>query len=113
MAILHVSASGSNTSPYETWDKAASALETVDGLTSAGDTVYIDKTFDTAYSWCAHVGEDVRNPAQYPLYANHLADDLAAVDAVLERNHRRVRAEQRPEGARGRIGVIELNQKQD
>lgn len=50
MGILHVSDSGSSTSPYENWDKAAATIDLVDSVAVAGDTVYIDKTFDSGYT---------------------------------------------------------------
>lgn len=40
MAEYHVSASGSNTAPYDTWAKAATALATVLALATSGDFVY-------------------------------------------------------------------------
>lgn len=45
MAILHVAAAGSNTSPYETWAKAATSLPTAVAAMAAGDILYIDSGF--------------------------------------------------------------------
>ena len=41
MALLYVRNDGSNTSPYDTWAKAATTLATALNSTSAGDTVYV------------------------------------------------------------------------
>jgi len=41
MAILHVLSTGSNTSPYETWAKAATTLVTAAAAAAAGDTIYV------------------------------------------------------------------------
>lgn len=49
MAILHVSVSGSSTSPYETWAKASTDIDTIDSIAAAGDTVYISHVFDSGY----------------------------------------------------------------
>lgn len=44
MAIYYVdSTAGSNTSPYDTWAKAATDIATVDSLAGAGDFVYVHK----------------------------------------------------------------------
>lgn len=44
MATYYVSHTGSNTSPYDTWAKAATSLQTaLTAATSANDVVYIDK----------------------------------------------------------------------
>jgi hypothetical protein len=42
MALLFVSSTGSNTSPYETWAKAATSLQTALTAMAAGDTVVLD-----------------------------------------------------------------------
>lgn len=44
MAILHVDNAGSNTSPYDTWAKAATNLSTAAGAAAAGDTIYVAST---------------------------------------------------------------------
>jgi hypothetical protein len=41
MAILYVASTGSNTSPYDTWAKAATAPLTATAAAAAGDTIYI------------------------------------------------------------------------
>jgi hypothetical protein len=41
-ATLYVSASGSNTSPYDTWAKAATTISTAVAAVSAGDTIYVE-----------------------------------------------------------------------
>lgn len=41
MAILYVRSDGSNTSPYDTWAKAATTLATAVSASSAGDTIYV------------------------------------------------------------------------
>lgn len=41
MAIIYVNDDGSNTSPYDTWAKAATSIETVDSVAAAGDDIYI------------------------------------------------------------------------
>ena len=51
------SAAGSNTSPYDTWAKAATSLATIAAIDAAGDTVYVASTHsetlgtNPAYSW--------------------------------------------------------------
>jgi hypothetical protein len=42
MATLHVSTTGSNTSPYDTWAKAATALSTAVTAAAAGDVILVD-----------------------------------------------------------------------
>jgi hypothetical protein len=42
MATLYVSSTGSNTSPYDTWGKAATALTTAVTAATAGDTILLD-----------------------------------------------------------------------
>jgi hypothetical protein len=42
--VRYVSHSGSNTAPYDTWAKAATALLTATALMGAGDTTYVDST---------------------------------------------------------------------
>jgi hypothetical protein len=44
MATYYVSPSGSDTSPYDTWAKAAIKLSTIAAIDVAGDTVYVDST---------------------------------------------------------------------
>ena len=44
MTIYYVDNAGSNTSPYDTWAKAANAIATIAALDAAGDTVYIAST---------------------------------------------------------------------
>lgn len=59
MANIHIAASGSNTSPYDTWAKAANSTTTAmtDAITasSAGDDFYIDAAFTitntTSQTW--------------------------------------------------------------
>lgn len=41
MAILYVASTGSNTSPYDTWAKAATSPATAISAAAAGDTIYI------------------------------------------------------------------------
>ena len=60
MANLYVKSTGSNTSPYDTWAKAATAPLTATALAAAGDTIYQHaETFtisvDTTYSLAAGV----------------------------------------------------------
>ena len=45
MADRYVSASGSNTSPYETWATAATSLLTATAIAAAGEKVYVDSAF--------------------------------------------------------------------
>jgi hypothetical protein len=45
VTTYYVSASGSNTSPYDTWAKAATALSTVTGLAVAGDIVWVSSSY--------------------------------------------------------------------
>lgn len=40
MTTYHMDTAGSNTAPYDTWAKAATALQTLADLATAGDTVY-------------------------------------------------------------------------
>jgi hypothetical protein len=42
MATLHVSTTGSNTSPYDTWAKAATVLATAVTAAAAGDVILVD-----------------------------------------------------------------------
>lgn len=44
MADIYVNDGGSNTSPYDTWAKAATLLATALGVDAAGDSVYVDST---------------------------------------------------------------------
>lgn len=60
MANVYVKSTGSNTSPYDTWAKAATAPLTATAFASAGDTIYMHgETFtissDTTYSLAAGV----------------------------------------------------------
>lgn len=60
MANLYVKSTGSNTSPYDTWAKAATAPKTATDLAAAGDTIYQHaETFtiaaDTTYSLASGV----------------------------------------------------------
>lgn len=49
MANLYVASTGSNTSPYDTWAKAATAPLTATALAAAGDTIYMHgETFTIA-----------------------------------------------------------------
>lgn len=41
MTTYYVDSAGSNTAPYDTWAKAATALATIAALDAAGDTVYV------------------------------------------------------------------------
>jgi hypothetical protein len=41
MANLHVLSTGSNTAPYDTWAKAATALSTATTAAAAGDTIFV------------------------------------------------------------------------
>jgi len=45
MAALYVKASGSNTSPYDTWAKAATSYATAISAAAANDTIYVDNAF--------------------------------------------------------------------
>lgn len=45
MADIYVKASGSNTSPYDTWAKAATSLATAVTQAAANDRIYVDNTF--------------------------------------------------------------------
>jgi hypothetical protein len=47
MADVYVASTGSNTSPYETWAKAATTLATATGYASAGDTIYAHQETET------------------------------------------------------------------
>lgn len=49
MAIVHLSSSGSNTAPYETWTKAATSWATAAAALAAGDTLYIDSAYSEAF----------------------------------------------------------------
>jgi hypothetical protein len=49
MGDRYVSASGSNSSPYETWATAATSLATAAGAAAAGEKIYIDNAFSEAY----------------------------------------------------------------
>lgn len=60
MANLYVASTGSNTSPYDTWAKAANALLTATALAAAGDTIYCHQetetiTVDTIYITATNV----------------------------------------------------------
>ncbi len=44
MATIYVDTAGSDTSPYDTWAKAANSLATVDSIASAGDEIWIADT---------------------------------------------------------------------
>jgi hypothetical protein len=60
MAILYVASTGSNTSPYDTWAKAATALLTATAAAAAGDTIYAHQesealVADTTYTLAAGV----------------------------------------------------------
>lgn len=47
MANLYVASTGSNTAPYDTWAKAATAPLTATAAAAAGDTIYQHaETFD-------------------------------------------------------------------
>lgn len=56
MTDRYVKATGSNTSPYETWAKAATSLQTAIGAVAAGEKIYVDSAFsenlasDTTYN---------------------------------------------------------------
>lgn len=45
MTDYYVSAAGSNTSPYDTWAKAATTIEAAEALTTNGDRVFVSHTF--------------------------------------------------------------------
>lgn len=63
MTIYYVdSAAGSNTSPYNTWAKAATSLATIAGIDAAGDTVYVASTHsetglavNPSYAWAGTI----------------------------------------------------------
>lgn len=44
MADIYVSAAGSNTSPYDTWVKGATAFLSASALSAAGDNIYVNST---------------------------------------------------------------------
>lgn len=48
MAMIHLNTTGSNTSPYDTWAKAATSWATAQAGMAAGDTLVVDKAFTTA-----------------------------------------------------------------
>jgi hypothetical protein len=50
MTDYYVSSSGSDTSPYDTWAKAATDYDTVHALLAGGDAVFIDNTFQQSYA---------------------------------------------------------------
>lgn len=51
MTTYYVSGSGSNTSPYDTWAKAATDIATVQAVpVVSGDVVYVDSTYTKSYS---------------------------------------------------------------
>lgn len=50
MTTYFVSASGTNTSPYDTWVKAATDYDTVDVLLANGDTVYVENTYSKTWA---------------------------------------------------------------
>lgn len=61
MANIYVEAGGSNTSPYDTWAKAATSYATAVALASAGDTIFVHKTFaqsvtSTTYTFPTNAG---------------------------------------------------------
>ena len=65
MANLYVASTGSNTAPYDTWAKAATAPETAVNAAAAGDTVYIHgEAFtlgaDTTWTLAGTAGSPVR-----------------------------------------------------
>lgn len=67
MTVYYVdSAAGSNTSPYDTWAKAATTLAAVDALDAAGDTIYVASTHNesiassTIWSWAGSVGSPTK-----------------------------------------------------
>lgn len=50
-AIYHVDPNGSNTPPYDSWAKAATQLNTIEGLDlNAGDVIYLSGTFSSMSS---------------------------------------------------------------
>jgi len=44
MTVYYVDSAGSNTSPYDTWAKAANAIATIAAIDGAGDTIYVAST---------------------------------------------------------------------
>lgn len=44
MTVYYVDNAGSNTSPYDTWAKAANNIATIAAIDSAGDTIYVAST---------------------------------------------------------------------
>lgn len=63
MTAYYVDSAGSNTSPYDTWAKAATSLSSaVTAATAAGDVIYVDQGFtetlaaNTTYTFANHVG---------------------------------------------------------
>src|SRR5512139_3561680 len=60
MANVYVKASGSGTSPYDTWAKAATTLKVATDFASAGDVIYAHQesetiTVDTTYTLASGV----------------------------------------------------------
>src|SRR3990172_610853 len=89
MANVYVASTGSNTSPYDTWAKAATALLTATAFASAGDTIYAHQETeviiaDTTYTLAAGVkiicSNDTSNAP--PLTLGNRTIDGSATSAV-------------------------------
>lgn len=94
MANLYVKASGSNTSPYDTWAKAATTLLTATAAAAANDTIYMDNamndviTVDTTYTLAAGVtlistSDTTNAPPQTYATGAKVSSTTAGVDITL------------------------------
>jgi hypothetical protein len=92
MANVYVASTGSNTSPYDTWAKAATTLKTATDYASAGDVIYAHQesetiTTDTTYTLQNGVkvigSNDTANAPPQTLGTRTITSTTAAVDITI------------------------------
>lgn len=95
MTIYYVDSHGSNTSPYDTWAKAATALATIHFIDVAGDTIYIahdhaESSAGPSYNWAGTVANPTKlicaNTGAQPPTALATTGEIASTVAITPTN---------------------------
>lgn len=69
MAIIYCDSAGSNTSPYDTWAKAATTLSTAIGAWSSGDVIYVKKNSNVGGQTSSLTLSGGTDPDVIPIYS--------------------------------------------